>query len=641
MIDGGLKGEHRSAIIDTIAANDRVERAVLFGSRAMGTNTVTSDVDIALYGDSLTLTDQARLAEAIDDIPMAQSVELVLYDSIDNPAFRDHVRTHGVEWYRRAKAGRLHLLPKHRRVLEALLRQHLPDVEVWAYGSRVNGRSHDASDLDLVLRAPGLKKIPDGRLRDLEEAVRELSIPLLVEVRDWARLPERFQREIQREHVVLVGSEPWCEIPDWREAALGDVVELLSGGTPSKGQPAYWNGSIPWVSAKDMKRFRLRDTADHVTADGLANGTKKVPAGSVLLLTRGMTLLNEMPVCVAERPMAFNQDIKALRPKPCIEPSFLPYLLLGNKRRLLSLVDLAGHGTGRINTDELKSLDVRLPPSSEQRAIAHVLETLDGKIELNRCMNETLEATARALFKSWFVDFDPVRAKTQGRDTGLPEDIAALFPDRLVDSELGEMPEGWQLGTLNDIAFLNPESWSAKHSPEKVVYVDLANTKWGYIESVQTFPWDEAPSRARRVLRKGDTVIATVRPGNGSFALIGEAGLTGSTGFAVLRPREATDRGLVWCAATSSGNIDRLALLADGGAYPAIRPDEIGSTPVPVADSDIRLAFSRLVDPLLDKSNGNKHASRELANLRDTLLPRLISGEIRLRDAEQVVGTVS
>jgi len=101
-------------------------------------------------------------------------------------------------------AERLHLQPRHRRALEVLLREHLPHVEVWAYGSRVNGRSHDGSDLDLVLRGPGLKEIPSDRLGDFEEAVRESNIPFLVEARDWARLPERFHGEIEREYVVLV-----------------------------------------------------------------------------------------------------------------------------------------------------------------------------------------------------------------------------------------------------------------------------------------------------------------------------------------------------------------------------------------------------------------------------------------------------
>ena len=102
-------------------------------------------------------------------------------------------------------ADQLHLQPKHRQVLESLLREHLPDVEVWAYGSRVNGRSHDGSDLDLVLRGPGLKEIAVGQLMDFEEAVRESNIPFLVEARDWARLPERFHQEIERGYVVMAG----------------------------------------------------------------------------------------------------------------------------------------------------------------------------------------------------------------------------------------------------------------------------------------------------------------------------------------------------------------------------------------------------------------------------------------------------
>ena len=101
-------------------------------------------------------------------------------------------------------AERLHLLPRHRTPIETLLREHLPGVEVWAYGSRVNGRSHDGSDLDLVLRGPGLDKIDASRLAEFTEALRDSTIPFLVEARDWARLPESFHREIEREHVVLV-----------------------------------------------------------------------------------------------------------------------------------------------------------------------------------------------------------------------------------------------------------------------------------------------------------------------------------------------------------------------------------------------------------------------------------------------------
>jgi type I restriction enzyme S subunit len=238
----------------------------------------------------------------------------------------------------------------------------------------------------------------------------------------------------------------------WRETKLGELVDFVSGGTPAKDNATYWNGEIPWVSAKDMKRLYLDDAEDHVTEAGLSNGTRLAPINTVLLLTRGMTLLNDIPICVARRPMAFNQDVKALRPKGSIADVFIPYLLLGNKSRLLSLVDLAGHGTGRLNTEELKSLDVLLPPEDEQRAIAHVFSTLDAKIELNRRTKETLEAVAGAVFKSWFVDFDPVRARSEGRDSGLPKFLADLFPDSLVDSELGEIPKGWPMRPLKEVS---------------------------------------------------------------------------------------------------------------------------------------------------------------------------------------------
>jgi type I restriction enzyme S subunit len=352
-----------------------------------------------------------------------------------------------------------------------------------------------------------------------------------------------------------------------------------------------------------------------------------------------MTLLNDVPICVVRRAMAFNQDIKAVRPKAGVRNDFLPYLLLAHKERLLAAVDLAGHGTGRLNSDELKSLRVRLPPAPEQGAIAHILGTLDDKIELNRRMSETLETTARALFKSWFVDFDPVRAKMAGRDPNLPKPLADLFPSRLVDSELGEIPAGWEVGTLTSLSALNPEGWTKNSRPAEIEYVDLANTKWGRIDAVTRHASADAPSRAQRILRPGDTIVGTVRPGNGSYALISRAGLTGSTGFAVLRPTFPTCTTFVYLAATSRENLETLAHLADGGAYPAVRPEVVAATPAVVPDSNVLTAFSRATDSLFAAIAQNERESRTLAALRDALLPKLVSGELRVADADKLVAS--
>ena len=522
---------------------------------------------------------------------------------------------------------RLRLSPRHRRILTSLLRKHLPDVEVWAYGSRVNDRSHEGSDLDLVLRGPGLREIPFERLMDFEDSVRESTIPFLVEARDWARLPERFHWEIEREYVVLVSSST-----RWQEARLGDVVRLVSGGTPSKKREEYWNGAIPWASARDMRQFRLHDTTHHVTAEGLANGTKQVPVGTILLLTRGMRLLKELPVCVTERPMAFNQDIKALLPKTRMNSGFLPYLVLGNKQRLLNLVDLAGHGTGRINSDELRALDVRLPPTSEQRAIAHILGKLDDKIELNRRMNETLEMTVRALFKSWFVDFDPVRAKMESRDTGLPQHIADLFPDRLVDSEMGDVPEGWAHETVYrfaDIVYGAPFASKQFNTENKGVPLirirDLATHNPGV--------WTQQVHPRGHLIGPGDIVVGMdgafrlevwkgpsswlnqrvchfePRPGIPTSFLVG----------ALQEPLAFFERGKVGTTVIHLGkrDLDTIRLLHPG--------------------QEILGTFGKAGELLLRQAVANNCEARTLAALRDTLLPKLISGEIRVGDADEAM----
>jgi type I restriction enzyme S subunit len=287
-----------------------------------------------------------------------------------------------------------------------------------------------------------------------------------------------------------------------------------------------------------------------------------------------------------------------------------------------------------------KRLRISLPPVEQQRAIAYILGTLDDKIELNRRTSGTLEAIARALFRSWFVDFDPVRAKAIGRDPGLPQPLADFFPDGLVDAEFREIPEGWAVAALVDVAALNPEAWTKQTRPAEINYVDLSNTKWGRIDAVVRYQASDAPSRAQRVLRVGDTIVGTVRPGNGSYALISDDGLTGSTGFAVLRPKTAEYTEFVYLAATSADNINALAHLADGAAYPAVRPEVVGATPMVRPTDDVIRRFSSLAKPLLAKLAHNERESRTLAAVRDTLLPLLVSGRLRVRDAERFGGII-
>jgi len=289
-----------------------------------------------------------------------------------------------------------------------------------------------------------------------------------------------------------------------------------------------------------------------------------------------------------------------------------------------------------LNLKEIRQLPLPWPPLAQREEIVRTLEVIEARINLNHRVNRTLESITRAIFKSWFVDFDPVRKKMEGGEVGLPADLAALFPASLDDSEIGPVPAAWESGSLADVAALNSETWSNTTRPDVLQYVDLSNTKWGRIEARTTYARRDAPSRAQRVLRSGDTIVGTVRPGNGSYAYISEDGLTGSTGFASVRPFEANYREFVYLAATAPDNIASLALLADGAAYPAVRSEAVTATPVALAPHDVMARFAQISAPLFERMAYNNRESDLLTTLRDGLRPRLISGQLTMQGAERV-----
>lgn len=425
---------------------------------------------------------------------------------------------------------------------------------------------------------------------------------------------------------------------DWTRSSLGEIAKFYSGGTPNKQTASFWGGDIPWISAATLKTSRISTSDLNITQEGLNAGSRLASKNDILLLVRGSALHQEIPLGVVVREVAFNQDVKALRAKPGIDPNFLFYQLHGRRSELLGMVEFTGIGAGKLDTNKLQALAVNVPSFAEQQRIAAIGCSLDDRIDHNRSVASNLEAIARRLFKSWFLDFDPVRAKAAGENPpGLADDIASLFPDRFLDSELGEIPEGWRLETLASVARLNPEAWTTRKHPDEIHYLDLSNVKDGMIEAPTRYSWEEAPSRARRVLQQGDTIIGTVRPGNRSFALIDQAGLTGSTGFAVLRPASDINREFLYLASTSDDAIERLAHLADGAAYPAVRPEIVLATEAIIPGEEIMKAFSSVTKGMIDRASVCKQEANALAGIRDLLLPRLISGKLRVEDAEFVI----
>lgn len=423
----------------------------------------------------------------------------------------------------------------------------------------------------------------------------------------------------------------------WTRRSIEDVCErVTSGGTPSRRNREFFhNGTWAWVKSQELQDRWIDDTEEKITNEAIASSSAKIlPPNTVLLALYGATVGQ---LGILRREMTCNQACCAMIVDPKqADFRYLFYQLIAARPFLKRLA--TGAAQQNLSGQLIRSMQLPFPPLKEQQAIAYILGTLDDKIELNRRMNQTLEAMARAIFKSWFVDFDPVRAKAAGQQPpGLAPHIAELFPNSFEYSEMGEIPSGWAVGTLANFAMLNPESWSRRTVPEQIEYVELSTTKWGRIESTAKYLWKDAPSRAQRVLRPGDTIVGTVRPGNGSYALITEEGLTGSTGFAVLRPRRPEFQEFIYLAATAAENIKRLAHLADGGAYPAVRPEIVAATEVVWPTDPVIERFSKAVEPLISKIAANVRQSRTLAALRDILLPKLISGEVSVENAEEFV----
>lgn len=224
-------------------------------------------------------------------------------------------------------------------------------------------------------------------------------------------------------------------------------------------------------------------------------------------------------------------------------------------------------------------LPVLVPPMETQCAIAEALSALDDKIRLNRRLNHSIEALVSSIFRSWFVEFDPVVAKRDGKTpTGVPAEAVDLFPGHFQESELGPIPQGWRVTSLSELAEINARTLSKKTLPHEIQHIEISDVRRGDVDRITLYRRGAEPSRARRAVQHGDTIVSAVRPERGSYFLCLEPpdGLVVSTGFVVLSPR-SRHWALIYCAATGEDALDHYERHAEGGAYPAMRPDSAGA----------------------------------------------------------------
>ena len=417
---------------------------------------------------------------------------------------------------------------------------------------------------------------------------------------------------------------------EWSNQRLADVVELIGGGTPKRNHSDYWGGDIPWLSVRDFNNDNryVYSTEETITEKGVKNSSTKILSpGQIIISARGTVGALAQLV----RPMAFNQSCYGINAKDGTFNDYLFYLLKHTVANLQRITHGAVFDT--ITRETFQHVEIALPSLPEQRAIAHILGSLDDKIELNQQMAQTLESIARAIFKSWFVDFDPVKAKMEGKQPeGMSEEVAALFPDKFVESKLGMIPEGWASGKFSDISenirinirkdAINPNDCyiGLEHIPRKSLFLN----NWGIGADVT--------SNKHRFLRY-DLLFGKLRPYFHKIIIAPFNGIC-STDILVIRSLEPHWYSLMTLGLSQKSVVDNVTNQSEGTRMPRTNWNQVGSQPIVIPSKKVAIAFDALILPMLQRVVEMAHENRHLSELRDTQLPRLISGKIRVNQPE-------
>ena len=515
--------------------------------------------------------------------------------------------------------GLVDLNPEHLAIVKHILAEHVPECEVRAFGSRATWNSRDTSDLDLVVIGDG--PLPNRILTMLKEAFEESRLPMRVDVIDWSTTADSF-RELIDPNTVVVQDVP--SPSEWREVAIGEIADIVGGGTPSTKNPKNFEGNIPWLTPKDLsgthERYIERGERN-LSQQGLdSSSAKLLPPGSVLLSTRAPIGY----VALAKNQIATNQGFRSLVVRDCAIPEYLYYWLM------LNTEELERHASGstfrELSGSSLKEIRLSLPPLEEQRAIARVLGKLDDKIELNRHMSETLEEMARALFKSWFVDFDPVWAKAEGRPSGLPPNLDVLFPASFEVSEWGEIPSGWEVKTLGDafrITMGQSPPGKTYNQDEKGLPFYQGRTDFGF-----RFPGRRVYcTEPTRFAEKGDTLVS-VRAPVGDVNMAMESCCVGR-GVAAVRHLSGSCSYTYYSMQSLRDTFQQFE--AEGTVFGAIGKRDFLSMRWVSPPNRLVEQFEESCSVMDNQIETNEIATSLLSAVqRDTLLPRVLSGHLRI-----------
>lgn len=392
----------------------------------------------------------------------------------------------------------------------------------------------------------------------------------------------------------------------WTYRPLGELVSFASGGTPSKKRDDYWDGTIPWISAKTLKTENI-DTSDlFITEEGLKAGSKIAPKGSILLLTRGSGLFNGIPIARVEKDVAFNQDIKCLDSYGEVENEFIFYWLLSQKDYLMEKVGVTGIGAGKFDLDFLQKLMIPIPSERERKSIVGFASSISEKIRCNAKVNENLQQQLRTIFKAEFTDNPELENITQ-----IPlSELCHVVTKGTTPTTLGKP------FVESGINFIKAESILDNHSIDK--------SKFAFID-------EETNALLKRsIIHVGD-VVFTIAGTLGRFALIDENVLPANTNQAVAIIRADVEKVLpeyIYTCFIGEWHTDYYAKRVQQAVQANLSLTTIKSLPIPLLDEAKMSEYLSLILPLIKAIKTNEAQNEKLAALRDNLLPKLMSGEI-------------
>jgi type I restriction enzyme S subunit len=418
----------------------------------------------------------------------------------------------------------------------------------------------------------------------------------------------------------------------WPMISLGDVAEEITVGHVGPMASEYQPSGIPFLRSQSVEPFVIKAEGMRYISPEFHErlGKSALSPGDVVIVRTGKP--GAAAVIPEWLPVSNCSDLVIVRTGGNLDSRFLVYYLNSAARRHIS-AHLVGAVQQHFNVASARSIKLYLPPLAEQKAIAQILGAVDNKIELNQRMNEMLEAMARAIFKSWFVDFDPVRAKAEGREPfGMDAATAALFPNSFQHSPLGKIPAGWIAGTIGDDFNLtmgqSPPGNTYNESAKGLPFFQ-GRTDFGFRYPVERV-FCTSPTR---FANPGDTLVSVRAPvGDINMALVRCAI---GRGVAAVRHKSGS-RSYTYYAVQTLRE-DFAMFEGEGTVFGAINKDGFLSIKIVIPNAAIIKEYEKVVSSLDQTIENNEKQSVTLTTIRDALLPKLVSGEIRVKDLEATV----